>query len=47
MVVPTGRLFDVAGVTVGDGATSPVDSTVAVRAHAEVASAAIVMAAVV
>jgi hypothetical protein len=43
--VPTGRLFEVAGVAVGDAATSPVDSTVAVRAHAEVARTAIVRAA--
>jgi hypothetical protein len=46
MVVPTGRLADVDGVAVGCGATSPVDSTVAVRAHADVASAAIVRAAI-
>ncbi len=46
IVVPTGRLDDVDGVAVGCGVTSPVDSTVAVRAHADVASAAIVRAAI-
>jgi hypothetical protein len=46
MVVPTGRLLLVAGVTVGCGATSPEDSTVALRAHADVARTAIVRTAV-